>query len=107
MNERLCGVLNAIAPTYHLAVQGAPEVAITYALYATEGVAEAGAPVGELLSYKVNVFQRRFDGAQLDEVVHALRADGWSVGQRVQLYDEDDKYYQYSIDVTIWRRDDE
>lgn len=105
MDEELRVLLETIAPAWRQRIRGEPDVAISYTCYLERDEEhEAGMPIREHVYYRINLFQRRLDSRQRKELVNALRGAGWAIGERTETEDEQNRYYQYVIEISK-RRD--
>lgn len=103
MDEQLKILLEGIAPTWRGHIRGTPDTGISYTCYLEQDAQhESGGSLGTQYYYRVNLFQRILDVSKRRALVSALRAAGWAIGERAELEDDDEHYYQYSIDISRW-----
>ncbi len=104
MNEHLYGILSQCGDTYHIAIDGNPEEAILFAMYALDETEhEAGEPQGERYQYRIAILMTEYNETLINNVKAAVKGDGWTVGGVTEHFNGDRQRYQYEFNITKWR----
>ena len=85
--DRLHDALAAIAPAYHLVLDGAPEEGVAYRHAGDNVTYESGVPICTVEGFQLYVFQRRYSADLVARIIAGLRDAGFmasAVGQSMQ-----------------------
>ena len=102
MNAELYEILSAVKPTYHMILPANIGEGIVYQLADAHDIEyEGGAPLAEVYTYQVALYQNAYDGGVVNALCSALRAAGWAIVGRIQMEQQDGttKYYQHVIET--------
>ena len=98
--DELRQLLSGFAPTFLLTLNGTPPVGITYQMYlGQDRNFEGGAPMHVRESYRVTLWQKKNDPDQVTAIQTALRAQGWAIHYWTQMYDNENKYIMYPMNI--------
>ena len=105
VNETILqAALSAVLPTYHLMINGRPEIAAAYRTTGERHIYESNIPILSYEIFEVYIYQMEYDGAVVSAVRAAAEQAGFNIIMTGQVME--DEYYRDELRMEKRKQED-